>query len=1070
MRAVRDQKWCSYARRLGCVFALTLFVFQSFMVHAGDLLTIENITLVKPNNGLTIDTKEEFELLESFIQKEATYSRDTSRVGNYLNPVLTYATLQFYASLQIDSPVPAKALKILSFLERMENTLDQQFLSVYVGEQIITSDANGGGALRLTTGCDDCRNDFIPNIEITFDVGARIQLGLGGSFGHHDVNSDYYDRIDPGGDYGLEKAIIIGPGSGIYYITYRVTRYMGFGNIIMSQICGTQKCKTCSNLSCEDQDISDMDRDGDYVDLKECNYPLTSAGSLVYPQFGPFSTVYLRICRLPCPVMLRPTINVTLRDLTVPDVTWEPVLEADYYEVTYRRIPGLTESEYKYFGPYYTTGNEPGEPLHHSVELPPGRYNVSVMPYAKRFPQFIPGQAYKPLGQEERCPGVLSLGSFDIPTLVPLDIKELSTDVGQRGAGSVSTNPAPYYSADEYQYDLGSVVTLIALPTERSEFDGWTGEAASCGMKLTCAITIVANMQVEAQFRPKPSLSVFSVGGGSVGIVPEGVACTNAAYSCFQYSTGDVVTLTPFWTGDMEFDHFEGDPDCDDFTVTINSSLSCTAVFKRTSYNLTITPSDGSKVSSDSGTIDCGERCSASYPVNDSSLKLTELLTATINPGFTFVRWAGDNGCWDASTLVNVNDPLKRNVDVGDKDVNCSVIAVPENTVYALTIEKSGGGTVKAEATPFVNSRAILICPAGNACTVDFPVNAQVTLTAKATRGSEFVGFESPDVGSDNYRRENDDCIDGQISMIESISCVATFKTNILVVNGADDDNSKEQNEYIAVLNNMDSVDYDIWHIKNPSSGDNTFDTTTNQRRVEPSAEDLANYGRVIWYTGNAGTEQATASLKAGPSEAAEASLASYLDSGGCLLMSGPEYFKDRGLTPFMKNYLGVSSIIEDVEASYIKGAGDGILGFNTLSQESFIGASSEGYFRFQGSFPPYSSDALIPNPDIPDGNILFTYQDDNFGNIRSRGDAAIAIDTGTYRAAFFGFPFLGISSGEGQNNTMRAFLDFCGRPEYDDTFEVNDDFDTASERFGDVFIPNVLKITAGNDDYFKWT
>ncbi len=109
MRAVRDQKWCSYARRLGCVFALTLFVFQSFMVHAGDLLTIENITLVKPNNGLTIDTKEEFELLESFIQKEATYSRDISRVGNYLNTVLTYATLHIYASLLIDSQVRTNA-------------------------------------------------------------------------------------------------------------------------------------------------------------------------------------------------------------------------------------------------------------------------------------------------------------------------------------------------------------------------------------------------------------------------------------------------------------------------------------------------------------------------------------------------------------------------------------------------------------------------------------------------------------------------------------------------------------------------------------------------------------------------------------------------------------------------------------------------------------------------------------------------------------------------------------------------------------------------------------------------
>jgi hypothetical protein len=1055
--AVYKGRGSSQAGGLTGFLILMLIIFQSSFAHAADKLIIKSIKAQKTAHGLDSSSKTGFAALGAAIGVAAASAAAPATAG-----------LSTFAAIKAGGSGGGAALAAANLLD-----------GKYSGQDDLIVRVNGRKVWPIGVGFQPMNpgEEIFPNIEASFEFGVRIQLVEYDSgsddddLGALDISSTFYDLTDPGADYGKDQVIVLSPSDedgSIYLITYVVLRNQGDpSQVIKSMICGTAQCNACFNAACVGQQISHLDRDGDLEDLKSCPYPFVTTGFQKFPQFI-VDDVYLRVCGTPCPVLAPTTLTASLPSPGRPLITWSPISEADRYLVTEKNQFGQVTNSFSTFEPRFSRTHSKAPTFN------PGTYTYSVI--GMNIDSIV---ASRSNGTEGVCLGGASESvSIFVPlTPVLVDVEVESEDAVGLGTGAVDLSPEPVTEIGGKYYTPGQVVTFTAKAESRSEFVGWSGNPLCSDDKLTCNITIVtgAPVNVKAVFRPKPRLVIYTVGisnaADGVNVLPKGNVCNNVAYTCFEYDTGDAVSIagiTDANTG-VAFDRWSGDEDCSDGSVTVDKNITCTAVFKRTSYDLTITPSAGSKVISDTGSIDCGELCSASYPVDDSSFKVVELLTATINPGFTFVRWVGASGCWDANTLINVNDPLRRSVAVGDKDVNCGVIAVPEDTVYALTIEKLGGGTVKAAATPFVDSSDILICPAGHACTVEYPVNAQVTLTAKATRGSEFVGFESSDVGSDNYRREDDDCIDGQISMIESLSCVATFKTNILVVNGADDDKSKEDNEYIGVLNNMDSVDYDIWHIKHPTSGDNTFDTTTNQRRVEPSAEDLANYGRVIWYTGNAGTERAVASLKAGPSEAAEASLASYLDSGGCLLMSGPEYFKDRGLTPFMKNYLGVSGITEDVEASYIKGAGDAIFGFDTLTEESFKGASSEGYFRFQGSFPPYSSDALIPNPDIADGNILFTYQDDDFGNIRSRGDAAIAIDTGTYRAAFFGFPFLGISSGERQNNTMRTFLDFCGRPENDDTFEVNDDFDSASERKGSFILDN-MKVFKGNDDYFKWT
>ena len=105
-------------------------------------------------------------------------------------------------------------------------------------------------------------------------------------------------------------------------------------------------------------------------------------------------------------------------------------------------------------------------------------------------------------------------------------------------------------------------------------------------------------------------------------------------------------------------------------------------------------------------------------------------------------------------------------------------------------------------------------------------------------------------------------------------------------------------------------------------------------------------------------------------------------------------------------------------------------------------------------------SDSMVGTSAL--GNyVLFRYADG--------GDAAVTKDNDNYRSAFFGFPFLGLKSGNDRNSVMNSFLNYCSAKELDDVFENNDSFDEASRKQGSVSL-SALKIMPGNDDYFSWT
>ena len=137
----------------------------------------------------------------------------------------------------------------------------------------------------------------------------------------------------------------------------------------------------------------------------------------------------------------------------------------------------------------------------------------------------------------------------------------------------------------------------------------------------------------------------------------------------------------------------------------------------------------------------------------------------------------------------------------------------------------------------------------------------------------------------------------------------------------------------------------------------------------------------------------------AGPGAAAEASLGRFLETGGCLLLSSQDYFYDRGLTAFMRDYLGVDSV--SGETSYIRVRGTG-KDFNEL-----------GPFDLSPSFPNFS-DTLTPS---------------GLGRLAFKGHqqgAGLSSFNGVWATVFLAFPFEAIQSESGRLEVMERVLNLC--------------------------------------------
>ena len=229
--------------------------------------------------------------------------------------------------------------------------------------------------------------------------------------------------------------------------------------------------------------------------------------------------------------------------------------------------------------------------------------------------------------------------------------------------------------------------------------------------------------------------------------------------------------------------------------------------------------------------------------------------------------------------------------------------------------------------------------------------------------------------------------------------------TPVLLVD--DDDNYPDVRSYYTSALAALGVNYDVWNT-------NISDST------EPDVATLAGYDAVVWFSGHEWGEGT-----AGPGSAGETALATYLDGGGCLLLSSQDYLYNKGKTAFGTNYLGVGDYTSDVYHTTMSGAG-------TLFEG--LGPYTLGY----GSVNNYNYSDYV----TPTASALTSFT----GNM---GSAGVYRDTGTYLTAFLGFPLEALPYGHSRERAIGRFLQKCGVPvRYDTKSDFNNDAESEPIKF----------------------
>jgi hypothetical protein len=209
-----------------------------------------------------------------------------------------------------------------------------------------------------------------------------------------------------------------------------------------------------------------------------------------------------------------------------------------------------------------------------------------------------------------------------------------------------------------------------------------------------------------------------------------------------------VVTLSASPDAHCEFEAWSGHSDCLDGVVTMSTDKSCTADFVLARYTLSVGRNglgSGTVTSSPAG-INCGATCSADFDYL-TSVQLTP------NPatGSTFAGWSGDADCSDG--IVSMSG-----------DISCT--AQFNLARYALSVIMTGSGTGVVTSSP-----AGINC--GSTCSADFDYLTSVQLTPSPDAGSAFTGWDG-----------DADCSDGEVSMVENLSCTAEFSPALIFEDG----------------------------------------------------------------------------------------------------------------------------------------------------------------------------------------------------------------------------------------------------------------------------------------------
>jgi hypothetical protein len=724
--------------------------------------------------------------------------------------------------------------------------------------------------------------------------------------------------------------------------------------------------------------------------------------------------------------------------------SWDPVSYARSYEIETSDINGYDIFDY----PVWSTSDNNARMDFGTGDLQRGHFRVRALS-----------------GTQLECVGPWSRKLL-INAIIPLRLLDANGDSNPIRGGSVTIENQGN-DADLLSNRLYETVVLTAIPDGRSVFVGWSGAAVACGTNPVCVLTLNppltsdngaagASLEINIQpiFRPAPSI-IVSQNGNSIkisttAVSPKGNIVTGqtcgTSYFCEIYPEGTIVTLLPDLTSDSHrFKGWEGDADCSDGEVTMpqSGSVKCRPLLERKAFELIVNTVEGASLSAYSATgapieLLCDEDCRAYFLIEDGPVDVT--LTLTLENGYEFERWGGNGECHDQNMAEKLSTIIRLNSDQS-KRVVCKPEVYSSDLELVLTVEKIGLGFVTATAiTPDgkIADSSGISCDF-DVCTQSYPRGTEITLTATPIQGARAGN------GFDTYFASNDGtrwfsgasspqgplaCYYGNITLgSENLRCRAQFYSLGLIVS-----DSVERNTY-SLWQSIDNLELDNIRIRGEAS--------------EPTFEKLSKYKYVYWLSGTSLNSRTIT----GPSPVAEAALTQYLDGGGCLLFESTEYTTQRGVSTFLRDYFGVSSINYGPKTS---GDRDIVTGSSDLTTEFNALGPYDLYYDSGNSLNSVEVDV-----NASDSGVLLV-------STNSGSALAVGKNTNTYRSAFFSFP-LNATGGVNQRKIGQSFYKFCNSPSADDTFEPNETRDNATVIIGETSLAN-LKLNPVNTDVYKWS
>ena len=308
-----------------------------------------------------------------------------------------------------------------------------------------------------------------------------------------------------------------------------------------------------------------------------------------------------------------------------------------------------------------------------------------------------------------------------------LTVRETGT-----GNGTVTSDPEAidYCHTGYGTHPYGSTVVLTATAAPGSAFLSWTG--CDSVADTLCTVLINRDRNVTATFYLKYTLAVTLEGSGNgrVTSTPSGINCGPTCSNTFGAGTPIRLTAEPYsgsvlayWSGACT-----GSTDTcdliitDDIGVTAHFTSDDTKEYKLNVRKVHKNRGDGTITSNDRN-INCGETCFHKY-----YLDTVVTLSAVANQGSTFIGWKPASlGCTGTGPCTVTVDKAKtvRAIFIGDY-------------AFKVTAKSKKGGIGTVTSTP-----SGIRCTTGSkvGCTITYPYNEEVTLSASADGSSTFLGW-----------------------------------------------------------------------------------------------------------------------------------------------------------------------------------------------------------------------------------------------------------------------------------------------------------------------------------------